>query len=83
MIRVTDHALMRFLERAGGLDVEALRAAIAVSLKRAEASALAISARRYTIVADGLRYVVEDGHLVTVLDAGMKLGRLQPEDAER
>jgi putative hemolysin len=75
-LRVTDHALVRFMERAGGLDAEALRLALAASLVRAEEAAAAISASRYTVIVDGLRYVVEDGHLVTVLDADMKLGRL-------
>lgn len=86
MIRVTDHALVRFMARAGGFDVDGLRAAIAASLERAHVAAQAVRARRYVIVVDGLRYVVEDGHLVTVLEEDMKLGRLHrpaPEDAER
>lgn len=34
-VRVSDHALLRFIERAGGLDVESVRAALQGSLKRA------------------------------------------------
>jgi putative hemolysin len=75
-LRITDHALVRFMERAGGLDTDALRLALAASLRRAEAAAAEINARRYTVIVDGLRYVIEDGSLITVLDADMRLGRL-------
>jgi hypothetical protein len=67
--RVSDHALVRFLERAGGLDVEAVRAALAASLDRAAALADAIGADRYTVKAGGLVYRVVDGVLVTVTRA--------------
>lgn len=75
-IRVSDHALVRFMERAGGLDADALRLALATSLARATSAATEIKARRYTIIVDGLRYVVEDDTLVTVLDSDMRLGKL-------
>jgi hypothetical protein len=75
-VRVTDHALVRFLERGGGLDAEALRRSISASLERAAALASSINASRYTVTVGGLRYVVVDGHLVTVLDGHM---RLRPE----
>lgn len=63
-VRVTDHALVRFLERVGGVDVEALRQALARSME--EAAHLGAAAA----VVDGYRYVLrtdEDGpFLVTV-----------------
>jgi hypothetical protein len=70
LIRVSDHALVRFLDRAGGLDVETVREHLAVSLGRAALAADRIGLASYVIVADGLRYVVDNGTLVTVLVDG-------------
>lgn len=67
-LRVSDHALIRFLERAGGLDVEGLRAALAKSFDRAEEAARLVGLADYTIAADGLRYLVRAGVVVTILD---------------
>lgn len=65
-INVSDHALLRLLERAGGVDVEALRGAVARSVGRAVAVADAIGANEFVIVADGFNYVVKNGVVVTV-----------------
>ncbi len=67
MIQVSDHALMRFLERAGGFRPEPLRAAIAGSLARAHHAARRMGQTRFRIVADGLAYVVVDDVVVTIL----------------
>lgn len=71
---ITDHALLRFLERAGGLDVEGVRRAIADGLGRAHGAARAIGAERFVIKADGLEYVMRGDNLVTVLEAGKTSG---------
>jgi hypothetical protein len=68
MIRVSDHALVRFLERSGAAEVEPLKQAIAASLDRARRAAGELGRDSFVVVADGLRYIVEDGVLVTVLD---------------
>lgn len=73
-IKVSDHALLRFIERAGGLDVEGLRRMIASSLDRAAATAQCLGEQRFRIVADGLIFVVIDDRddvpcVITVLDA--------------
>ena len=68
MVRLTDHALVRWLERSGALDVEHIRAAIEASLDRATKAAVAIGAQRYLIVADGLVYIVRGEKVVTVLE---------------
>jgi len=68
--RISDHALVRFLERAGGLDVEELRARLANSLARAHHAANSVDANDYLIKADGLVYVVRrapEGHAVTTI----------------
>ena len=67
-LRVTDHALVRFLERAGGLDVEALRRSISISLARAENAAARIGAHEYVITAEGRSYIVKGGQVVTIID---------------
>lgn len=66
MIHISDHALVRFLECSGALDVEAVRRALAASLERAQRAAARVGIDDYEIVADGLRYVVREGTLTTV-----------------
>lgn len=60
-VRVSDHALVRFLERAGGLDVEGLRAHLAASLEAAAAAAgrVGAGARSVRVCVDGLAYTLE------------------------
>lgn len=65
-VRITDHALVRFMERAGGLDTSALRTLLQESLKRAAIAAGKIDSADYTVAADGLIYVVENGTLITI-----------------
>ena len=72
MIHVTDHALVRFLERSGALDVEQLRAMISSSLERGRRAAERAGIADYTITVDGLKYIVVDGDLITVLDGAMR-----------
>jgi len=77
---VSDHALLRFIQRAGGLDVEGLRRVLSASLARAAATADLLDQQRYTIVADGLKYVVENRTVKTVLESGMQGSNLQKAD---
>lgn len=64
--RVSDHALVRFLDRAGGLDVEGLRARLSAGLARADEAARRLGAEAYTVKVDGLVFVVRAGVVVTV-----------------
>lgn len=75
MLKVTDHALVRFLDRSGAAEIEALRLTLAHSLERARLGAQRAGIADYVIVADGLRSVVKDDALITVLDADMVQGR--------
>lgn len=68
MIRVSDHALVCFLDRVAGLDVEAVRRALAAGLARPVDMAERIGGGDYTIKIDGVVYVVKDGMLVTIMD---------------
>lgn len=77
--RISDHALVRFLERAGGMDVEGLRETLAASLERAYTSARSIGDGDFLIQADSLTYVVRGEAVVTVLTASNgKQGRALP-----
>jgi hypothetical protein len=67
MIKVSDHALVRFLERTGAAEIEPLRQALTASLTRAATAAAVLGEHRFTVVSDGLRYVVRGGVLVSVL----------------
>lgn len=70
-VRVCDHALVRFLERVGGLDTEGLRKDLEGSLNRAVTAAGVIGVREPIVVADGVKYVIVKGIVVTVLDPAM------------
>lgn len=67
-VRVSDHAVLRYLERAGGFDVEGLRRAIG---RRVEA---AVAAGACGIVVGGVSFRVKDGGdgpvVTTVIEAG-------------
>ncbi len=67
---ISDHALVRFLDRAGGVDVEALRAGITRSLARGHAAARSVSASDYLLTIDGLVFVVRGETVTTVMDEG-------------
>lgn len=67
--RVSDHALLRFLERSG-MQVEQLRATVEASLDRAGRAAAEIEASQYLIVVADMTFVVRDGTVTTVLPEG-------------
>jgi len=67
-VTVSDHALVRFLGRVAGVDVDAMKGVIAGSLDRARRAAGQIGATDYTVRADGMVFVVRDGVLVTIHD---------------
>jgi hypothetical protein len=63
---VTDHALLRYLERARGIDVELIRSYISLLCAPA-ANAGAINYHR-----DDVTYVFKKGHVVTVMAGDMR-----------
>ena len=69
-LRISDHALVRFLERAGGHDIDGMREALSRSLGRARKAAETLGASEYAVIADGLEYVIRDDVVVTVLPRG-------------
>lgn len=64
---VTDHAVIRFLERCMGVDVEAVRCQIARLLPAA-----AMEHERTLYVRGGFQFIVRNGCLVTVLNEDME-----------
>lgn len=77
-VRVCDHALLRFIARVGGLDVETLRASLEASLQRSVNAADKIGCKDLAVIADGNKYIIVDGTVVTVLDAKMHFKRVKP-----
>lgn len=66
-VRVTDHALVRFLERAGGFEIEKLRRAIEKKIYRSApegATGIKVDGVNFVIVSDGDERVV-----TTVMEA--------------
>lgn len=59
---ITDHALVRYLERKHGIDMEALRKAILSDI----GATLELGVSSVTI--EGIRYVVKNKAVVTVLE---------------
>lgn len=66
--RISDHALVRWLDRSGAMDMEQLRSMLAASLERALQAAAGIEAGKFIILADGLVFVVQEQTVVTVLE---------------
>lgn len=60
---VTDHAIVRYLERVGGFDIDSLRKQIA---SRCEAGA---SIGATSVIAEGFAFLIGDGQVITVVHA--------------
>ena len=65
-IGVTDHAMVRWIERTGLADFAPIREALAESLSTSAEAARQIGVSNYLILADGMVFVVKDGTVVTV-----------------
>lgn len=65
--RVSDHAMLRILERVCGLPVEELREAIGLSIARATAAAELTGGGVYLVLQDRQAFVVRHGTVTTVL----------------
>lgn len=73
--RVTDHAVLRYLERVRGFDVEAVRRHIAITC------AAAASAGAANLKAEGVRFAIDNGAVVTVMPNGTGPSRTHLERA--
>jgi hypothetical protein len=68
ILRISDHAVLRYLARVKGIDVEKARDEIATSIL----SAVEKGATR-AVEADGVTYVLEHQSVVTVLGPDMRV----------
>lgn len=66
-MQVTDHALLRYLERIEGKKLEKLRAELARKAAHARAAAESIGGGQYTIKIDGMKFRCRDNCLITVV----------------
>jgi hypothetical protein len=66
-LRVSDHAVLRTLERICGVPVEPLREAIAQSVERAARAAEATGGGVYLVVQEHQAFVARHGTVTTVL----------------
>jgi hypothetical protein len=67
MIRVSDHALLRYLERYVGLDIEAVRIDLESAFARAHGASMSLGVADYAIRSDGHTFIVRDGTVTTVI----------------
>lgn len=72
---VPDHAVIRYLERAKGVDIEAVRRHIADLVKRG------VEKQGDAVVVEGVKFVLRDNVVVTVLDRRWHLQKREPGDA--
>ncbi|MCA3456576.1 MAG: hypothetical protein IOC92_02580 [Rhodobacter sp.] len=77
-LRVSDHAVLRYLERVGGFDIERLRREIA---RRVET---AVQAGACGVVVDGWSFRIKDGPhgpvVTTVIDGDWSRGIHPPDE---
>lgn len=66
-VEVSDHALVRWLERTGLVDLSPVREALQESLSAGAEAAAKLGVGEFLILADGLVYVVRDRVVVTVV----------------
>lgn len=65
ILHITDHAVIRYLERVRGVDIEAVRREI-----RAKIALIQDYPGATGILVDGFRYVVANGAILTIHDIG-------------
>jgi hypothetical protein len=79
-IGITDHAVLRYMERVHGLDIAAIRAMIRDDMGRGFEAGERLGAGRYAVRTGSAVYVVAGQWVVTVLPAGAGPGAcLGPE----
>ena len=72
---VPDHAVLRYLQRAKGVDIEAVRRHIADLVKRG------VEKQVDAVVVEGVKFVLRDNVVVTVLDRRWHLQKRETGDA--
>ncbi len=79
LVPVTDHAVIRYLERVLNIDIESHRRAIGHRVD------MAVAMGASAIIIDGFRYILSDGHVISIVEVNtpnMKTGRQRAERGE-
>lgn len=63
--KVSDHAVLRYIERAQGVDIAAIRRRIARQVSRA------VVLEGSAVIVDGVKFVLREDRVVTTLKSGM------------
>jgi hypothetical protein len=71
-VKITDHAVLRYLERTGQIDVDAVRAEIEAKVARGIAAGVSLGPGMFKVVMPGAVFVVVDGRVVTTLSPEMR-----------
>lgn len=66
-LEVSDHALVRWMQRTGLADLEPIREQLRQSLSHAAEAAMEIGVSEFLVLADGMVFVVRSGIVVTVI----------------
>lgn len=66
-LRISDHAMLRFLGRAAGFDVDRKREELGAALQRAAHAAATIGVETYLVTVDGFCFVVRKSVVTTML----------------
>lgn len=80
--KVTDHAVVRYLERVRGIDIDAIRAEIGLVVDRAvtRASDCGLEANARGVNSGGFTFKIQDGYVITILSKNCpnyRLGRVK------
>ena len=74
-VNVSDHALVRWLERSNLVNVAQLREQLAASLSSACVAADRINVNEFAVCRDGWKYIVRNHTLVTVFPVKDRVAR--------
>jgi len=66
-LEVSDHALVRWMQRTGLIDLDPVRNALRQSLERVAGAAIELGSTEFLILADGMVFVVRDGVVTTAM----------------
>ena len=69
---ISDHAMLRYLERVVGINVEAHRAEVEARVSRA------VESQACGLISEGFRYILDDIRVVTVRPASSEPRNLRP-----
>jgi len=70
-LQVSDHAVVRWIERVHGIDMDAIRSRIVAEMGKAVAMGKRVGQDTFTVRAGSHKFVVKRGVIVTVLPASM------------